>query len=581
MKNLSKIFTVALLLVATFVAQAQRPRVWTVTNAGDGAAGTIGGAGTFRNTIAAAVSGDTIQFSPLLNNVTILLNSTIVIDKSITIIGNGQALTIIRVNATSHQTPALEFAAGAQHLGLSLNIEKVSIDGLFIHANSIFTLTQCNLLKNVFATSPRSFNLTDCNFTSPTPFSIHNFGAVSPIGSRPYQISRCHFTNTYDPANPLNFMGVYLIKSSNPVTNVEVVFTECEFKNNTTGYGAIFCIDIDNIQINKCIFDENKAVQNSSLGASAICMQGKGTPLIMNSIFRANGSYNNVNNNNLIFVHDWTTPSSKIEMYQNQITGNSGADIRIQNHQNNSNLILRQNTIANNSSAVMTATNLQVANSYLQATFNTVNTPVSLGGNYFRNPVAWAISSDILYTIVSFPATQPPVFVAPATSIPSTGGNYRLAANSILIGGSQDAYVPQDIFDYNSNGNFGETVPFDIVGNPRRFNRGVDIGAYERQSGGGGLRAENGEETLTNNPQTVVYPNPANEVLNINFELSTGAEKAEIAIFNTIGQVVYQNTVNAESKSTKVDVSNFEKGLYVIKIVDNQGNTQNQKVLVQ
>jgi hypothetical protein len=109
----------------------------------------------------------------------------------------------------------------------------------------------------------------------------------------------------------------------------------------------------------------------------------------------------------------------------------------------------------------------------------------------------------------------------------------------------------------------------------------VDIGAYERQLNGGGLRAENTEETLTNNPQTVVYPNPANEVLNINYELSTGAEKAEVAIFNTIGEVVYQTTVSADNKAMKIDVRNFDKGLYVIKIVDNQGNAQNQKVLVQ
>lgn len=577
MKILAKIFTVALLLVATLVAQAQAIRL--VTSTADS------GTGSLREQIANAVSGDIIRFSTSLNNVTILLNSTIVIDKSITIIGNGQALTIIRVNATSHQTPALEFAAGAQQLGLtlSLNVEKVSIDGLFIHANSIFTLTQCNLLKNVFATSPRSFNLTDCNFTSPTPFSVHNFGAVSPVGIRPYQISRCHFTNTYNPTNHIDFMGVYLVKSSNPVTTVGVTFTDCEFKNNSTGYGAIFCINIDKIQINKCVFEGNKATQSPNIGASAICMYGKGDLTIMNSEFRGNSDYYTpaYSNANLIYIDCQNL--SNIALLQNQITGNNGAAIRIVNGgtNHNNNIICRQNTIANNYNAVIAANSLQVANSYLQATFNTVNTPVSLGGNYFRNPVVWAISSDILYTIVNFPATQPPVFVAPATSIPSTGGNYRLAANSILIGGSQDAYVPQDIFDYDNDGTTSETVPFDIVGNPRRFNRGVDIGAYERQANGGGLRAENTAETLTNTPQTVVYPNPANEVLNINFELSTGADKAEIAIFNAIGQVVYQNTVNAESKTLKVDVSSFEKGLYFVKIADNQGNTQNQKVVVQ
>ena len=61
----------------------------TVTNINDG------GAGSLRQTIADAVSGDTITFDPSLDGQTIIINATLSIDKNLTIDGSSLASKII------------------------------------------------------------------------------------------------------------------------------------------------------------------------------------------------------------------------------------------------------------------------------------------------------------------------------------------------------------------------------------------------------------------------------------------------------------------------------------------------------
>jgi hypothetical protein len=589
MKIIAKIFTVALLLIATFVAQAQRPSIWTVTNAGDGAAGTISGAGTLRNTIAAAASGDIITFSPSLNNVTILLNSTVAINKSITIMGNGNHLNRIQLNNITTGS-VFTVTNSTQFSMLDVTVAN-GANALTIDTGGEISLSGCVFNSRVDIYSPQLLYVYKCDFRSILAgLRLISVGTRQPLlGANSYFIANSTFDNNNN--GTLNLSNALSMSSTLPnAFPVNLRVSDCNFTNNLTDFG---CLDyaikaIDSIKVTGCRFDNNRLRTNIQGGtlpnASTIIGRG-GNILVMNSFFRGNTEGNNVSTCNLIVIRN----DGSIALLQNQITGNNGAGIRIVNSGADPSsstggvMVCRQNSIANNNNAVIVANSLQVANSYLETAFNVTN-PVSLGGNYFANPPSWAINSDILPSPTT---TLNPFFVAPITSllpvqtIPTTAGNYRLAANSILIGRAVSNQVPQDIFDYDGDGNITEIVPFDIVGNPRHFNRGVDIGAYERQSNGGGLRTENTEETLANNAQTVIYPNPANEVLNINFELSTGADKAEVAIFNTIGQVVYQTTVNADNKAMKVDVRNFDKGLYVIKIVDNQGNAQNQKVLVQ
>lgn len=580
MKILSKFFAVLFLFVVAFAAQAT---TFTVRNTADN------GINSLRFWMQFVSTGDTIRFSPNINGQTINLSSSIIIPASVAIIGNGRQHTLIQL--TGNTGSALSVTGW-----LNVNISDLTIGGgtnaISIDTNGEISLWGCVFNSCVYIYAPRLLYIYKCDFRGLTSgLNVIEIGLRQPwLGANSYFIAESVFSNNNNSTSNTSYSAALGV-SGTSIFPINVRLTSCKFVNNLLDYSPLSYTlnSTDSMKITGCNFDNNAVRMNIPHGqpipanGSAIMARG-GTSIVMNSFFRGNReNINTVSNINLIAIRG----GGSLNLSQNQITGNNGAGIRLSNdfiYNNTStgrSIICKQNTIAHNNNAAIVANNLQVGNSYMETTFNIVNTPTSLGGNFFAFPPSWATSFDIL---VSPTNSLLPCFIAPITSIPSIGGNYRLATNSFLLDGGDDANAPLDIFDYDSDGNIIERVPFDIVGNPRKIGRRVDIGAYERPLNGGGLRAENSEETaelLANTTKTIVYPNPANEVLNINYELTAGAERAEIAIFNTIGQVVYQNTVNAENKALKVDVRNFEKGLYVIKIVDNQGNTQNYKVVVQ
>ncbi len=77
-----------------------------------------------------------------------------------------------------------------------------------------------------------------------------------------------------------------------------------------------------------------------------------------------------------------------------------------------------------------------------------------------------------------------------------------------------------------------------------------------------------------NADNVMVFPNPANDVLNINF-----AEGANIQILNNLGQIVL-NIDNAK-ESNKLDVSAFEAGSYFVKITKDNVVTNHKVILVK
>lgn len=75
--------------------------------------------------------------------------------------------------------------------------------------------------------------------------------------------------------------------------------------------------------------------------------------------------------------------------------------------------------------------------------------------------------------------------------------------------------------------------------------------------------------------KVVMYPNPVNDILNI--ELTDISGTSVIIIENALGQVVY--TTNTNNTKISVDVSKFAKGFYNLKVQTNQGNT-NKKIII-
>lgn len=57
--------------------------------------------------------------------------------------------------------------------------------------------------------------------------------------------------------------------------------------------------------------------------------------------------------------------------------------------------------------------------------------------------------------------------------------NLRLKPGSPCINAGDNAVLPLDKLDLDSDGDPNEPIPFDIEGKPRILNGRVDIGAYE------------------------------------------------------------------------------------------------------
>ncbi|MEI7597320.1 MAG: M1 family aminopeptidase [Bacteroidota bacterium] len=71
-----------------------------------------------------------------------------------------------------------------------------------------------------------------------------------------------------------------------------------------------------------------------------------------------------------------------------------------------------------------------------------------------------------------------------------------------------------------------------------------------------------------------MYPNPANESLNINLQLEN-SDKLDIKISNMLGQnLYYESLVNIKSLDKVLNISNLQKGIYIIDITTSKGSIQ-------
>jgi hypothetical protein len=73
-----------------------------------------------------------------------------------------------------------------------------------------------------------------------------------------------------------------------------------------------------------------------------------------------------------------------------------------------------------------------------------------------------------------------------------------------------------------------------------------------------------------------IYPNPANEILNIS--ALEQLKNITISIYNTTGSLVYSNTIN--SKTLRIETSKFATGLYLIKLTSGE-YSGSKKILIQ
>jgi hypothetical protein len=103
-----------------------------------------------------------------------------------------------------------------------------------------------------------------------------------------------------------------------------------------------------------------------------------------------------------------------------------------------------------------------------------------------------------------------------------------------------------------------------------------------------------------NNPETgvlKVYPNPVNNILHIDipehlktetsnpvFNLTTVYHQwksAVLEIYGLFGRRIYSKEIYQTDKNLEIDVSGWEKGIFVVRLVYNKHTVATSKVLVE
>lgn len=69
-----------------------------------------------------------------------------------------------------------------------------------------------------------------------------------------------------------------------------------------------------------------------------------------------------------------------------------------------------------------------------------------------------------------------------------------------------------------------------------------------------------------------IFPNPANNILNIELKENGSAEKIEI--YDMLGNVVMQQNISAKGNIANINVANLNNGFYIIKVFGNKGYYQ-------
>ncbi len=62
-----------------------------------------------------------------------------------------------------------------------------------------------------------------------------------------------------------------------------------------------------------------------------------------------------------------------------------------------------------------------------------------------------------------------------------------------------------------------------------------------------------------------LFPNPAQDYLNINYQFAHGAS-LQLLIYDIQGRLVYNETINSEAEVLKVNISNLRKGIYLCRL---------------
>lgn len=121
------------------------------------------------------------------------------------------------------------------------------------------------------------------------------------------------------------------------------------------------------------------------------------------------------------------------------------------------------------------------------------------------------------------------------------------------------------------------TIPeYDIVGNIRVYGNRIDMGAYENQE----------ISTFTNEiillgENVHIFPNPATTTVTVNINNSTNRDFHNVEIFDAFGKEIFSTKIPANQMSLKVNVTNWQSGLYLVIVSSSDVILSKTKLIVK
>ena len=365
--------------------------------------------------------------------------------------------------------------------------------------------------------------------------------------------------------------------------------------------GAIVIEHFSKLTIEKCIIRNNKAENDYSYigNGGAITMFENSNPIIQNNIFynnfaSANGGaiyceksnpkiisnifYNNIAGDNsagsggalkLSFCDGNYTNDTIVSLISNNLIYNNHSyeGGGINSHCSSANFL--NNTICNNSSSYggglysrkahpMFINTILYNNTAIEGYQIYINHDASVctPGNdpHFKNcDIEYGIDSIIIRNDQLFHG----YFYNNLDTVPlfinETANNYKLQSFSPLINKGKS-----DSLDF-------EIPQYDLAGNIRILNDTIDIGAYENQN----LTKIN---YINNNENVIIYPNPSSRYITVKTN-----DINKISIYNSIGKLV--KVINSPNNNLSIDLNNFTRGIYFVKIYTNHSITTTKLIL--
>lgn len=226
------------------------------------------------------------------------------------------------------------------------------------------------------------------------------------------------------------------------------------------------------------------------------------------------------------------------------------------------------------------------------------------------NSIVWGnqegIYNEILATLnVSYSVVQDgvsgtgnlntdPLFESPVsyTAAPTTDGHYELLDTSPALNVGNNAALPTDTYDLDGDSDTSETLPLDILLNPRVYNFTVDMGAYENgatinrltngsfeTAGKTATRADKWTPVNTKTSDKRLCTKPAKPITVpegsclYNFSGGTTTDKANRGIKQVINAPSWGNLGGTLTLSASVEGNKLKAGAVIIVQVTYSDNT--------